>query len=181
MDKQRIHGKVCIETERLTLVALTSEHISELNTLDSDPAVMHFITDGMPRPPGHNEKAVPRLERYARENPGLGLWPVYLTSSGEFMGWYILKHLLDTGEVEIGFRIKKKFWNRGFSTEAGLALIQHGFETVGLKRIIAIVRPDNLASQSVIKKIGLTYEDKRVIHGIHCLYFSCLKVDRRDD
>jgi RimJ/RimL family protein N-acetyltransferase len=172
MKAQTIAGSIWLKSARLTLVTLSSTHIGALNELDADPAVMHYISDGAPRPLGHNEMAVPRLEIYAQKNPGLGLWPVYLTSSGEFMGWFILKHLLDTGEIEIGFRIKKKFWNQGFSTEAGKALIQHGFETLGLERIIAIVRPDNLASQAVIKKIGLAYEDKRVFHGMQCLYFS---------
>ena len=93
------------------------------------------------------------------------------------MGWYILKHLLETGEVEVGFRLKKKFWNQGYSTEAGKALMQHGFETVGLERIIAIVRPDNLASQAVIKKLGLKEEGTGTYYGIHCLYFG---LDRPD-
>ena len=166
------HAAVWLRTKRLTLTTLSEAHIEKLNELDADPDVMHFITNGKPRPPGHNEAAVPRLVHYARELPGLGLWPTYLTETGEFMGWFILKHLLNTGEVEVGFRLEKKFWNQGFSTEAGKALIQHGFETLGLERIIAIVRPDNLASQAVIKKIGLAYEDKRVFHGIQCLYFS---------
>ena len=177
MKAQTIAGSIWLKSARLTLVTLSSTHIGALNELDADPAVMHYITDGAPRPPGHNEAAVPRLVHYAREHPGLGLWPTYLTETGEFMGWFILKHLLDTGEVEVGFRLKKKFWNQGFSTEAGRALIHHGFETLGLERIIAIVRPDNLASQAVIKKIGLAYEDKRVFHGMQCLYFS---LDRSD-
>jgi RimJ/RimL family protein N-acetyltransferase len=134
------HAAVWLRTKRLTLTTLSEAHIEKLNELDADPDVMHFITNGKPRTPGHNEAAVPRLVHYARELPGLGLWPTYLT-------------------------------------EAGKALIQHGFETLGLERIIAIVRPDNLASQAVIKKIGLAYEDKRVFHGMQCLYFS---LDRSD-
>ena len=170
-------GKVFLTTERLTLVDLEVRHVDDLCDLDSDPAVMHFITDGEPWPRSHNEEAVPRLQKYSAENPGLGLWPTYLTETGEFMGWYILKHLLDTGEVEVGFRIKKKFWGQGFSTEAGKALLKHGVETVGLERIVAIVRPDNFASQAVIKKLGLKEEGKGVYHDIECLYFG---LDRKD-
>lgn len=177
MGQQEINGAVFLTTERLTLVDLTIDHIDDLCDLDSDPEVMHYITNGEPRPRSHNEEAVPRVIKYMAENPGLGLWPTYLTETGEFMGWYILKHLLDTGEVEVGFRIKKKFWGMGFSTEAGNALIKHGFETVGLERIVAIVRPDNLPSQSVIKKIGLKEEGKGVYHNIECLYYG---LDRKD-
>ena len=95
-----------------------------------------------------------------------------LKEANEFMGWYILKRLPSDGEVEVGFRLKKKFWGKGYSTEAGIRLLKHGFETVGLKRIIAIVRPDNLASQTVIKKIGLKEEGTGTFHGINCLYFG---------
>jgi len=177
VKRQTRAGTSWLQTARLTLVTLSSNHIGALNELDADPAVMHYITDGAPRPPGHIEAAVPRVVPSGREHLGLGFRATAPTETGEFMGWFILKHLLDTGEVEVGFRLKKKFWNQGFSTEAGRALIHHGFETLGLERIIAIVRPDNLASQAVIKKIGLAYEDKRVFHGMQCLYFS---LDRSD-
>jgi RimJ/RimL family protein N-acetyltransferase len=133
---------------------------------------MHFITDGVPRDRKHQEEAVPRVIKYMEENPGLGLWVAYLKEANEFMGWYILKRLPSDGEVEVGFRLKKKFWGKGYSTEAGIRLLKHGFETVGLKRIVAIVRPDNLASQAVIKKIGLKEEGTGTFYGIHCLYFG---------
>lgn len=161
-----------LETDRLKLIPLALEHIDNLADLDSDPEVMHYITDGVPRDRKHQEEAVPRVIKYMEENPGLGLWVAFLKDSQEFMGWYILKHLPDNGEVEVGFRLKKKFWGNGYSTEAGKKLIHHGFETVGLKRIAAIVRPDNLASQAVIKKIGLKEEGTGTFYGIHCLYFG---------
>ncbi|MGB0369588.1 MAG: GNAT family N-acetyltransferase, partial [Flavobacteriales bacterium] len=50
--------------------------------------------------------------------------------------------------------------------------LKHGFETLGLRRIAAIVRPDNCASQAVIKKIGLKEEGTGVWYGIECLYFE---------
>lgn len=167
-----VKAKVFLQTERIELRELTMDQIDHMVDLDSDPEVMHFISDGEPRPWEHHLEAIPKLLKYSEKNPGLGLWTAYLKETGEFMGWYILKHLLETGEVEVGFRLKKKFWNKGYSTEAGKALVRYGFETVGLKRIIAIVRPDNLASQAVIKKLGLKEEGTGTYYGIHCLYFG---------
>ncbi len=169
------HADTFLETEQLALKKLKLEDLDLFVDLDSDPAVMHYITDGVPRERSHYEERIPELLKYISENPGLGLWPTYLKETNEFIGWYILKHLPDDGEVEIGFRIKKKFWGKGYSTEAGLALLKHGFETVGLDRIAAIVRPDNLASQAVIKKIGLKEEGTGTFYGIHCLYFGLKK------
>jgi len=146
--------------------------IDRLVELDSDPEVMQYLTDGVPQKRNHYEGAIPKLLEYTKQNPDLGLWMAYLKDTSEFVGWYILKHLLDTGEVEVGFRVKRKFWGKGYSTEVGNALVKHGFETVGLKRVIAIVHPHNLASQAVIKKIGLKEEGTGTFYGIHCLYFG---------
>jgi len=166
-----------LETKRLFLVLLEMKQIDNLADLDSDPEVLRYITDGVPRDRKHQEEGVPRVMKYMEENPGLGLWVTYLKDTNEFMGWYILKHLPNDGEVEVGFRLKRQFWGEGYSTEAGKALLKHGFETLGLKKIAAIVRPDNFASQAVIKKIGLKEKGKGVWYGIDCLYFEIGKYD----
>ena len=161
-----------LETARLFLEPLEMKHIDHLADLDSDPEVLRYITNGVPRDRKHQEEAVPQVIKYMQENPGLGLWVAYLKEGNEFVGWYILKHLPDDGEVEVGFRIKKRFWGNGYSTEAGKVLLKHGFETLGLEKIAAIVRPDNFASQAVIKKIGLKEKGQGLWYGIDCLYFE---------
>ena len=161
-----------LESHRLRLRPITLDDMDLLVDLDSDPEVMRFITDGKPSSKAHYEKAIPALVNYMKSNPGLGLWIAYLKDTNAFIGWYILKHLPDDGEVEVGFRIKKQFWGKGYSTEAGKTLLKHGFETLGLKKIAAIVRPDNFASQAVIKKIGLQEKGKGAWYGIECLYFE---------
>ncbi|MFT5919776.1 MAG: RimJ/RimL family protein N-acetyltransferase [Granulosicoccus sp.] len=177
MESVTENGEVFLQTERVVLKEMTMDQVDHLVELDSDPEVMHFITDGEPRPREHHLAAIPKLLKYAEENPGLGLWTAYQKDTKEFMGWYILKHLLETGEVEIGFRLRKKFWGHGYSTEVSKAIVNHGFVAVGLNRIIAITRPDNLASQAVIKKIGLKEEGTGMFYGIHCLYFGLNRSD----
>lgn len=164
-----------LETERLILTPIQLEDMSLLVELDSNPVVMRFITNGKPQTEEHYRKRIPELIAYMDKNPGLGLWIARLKSTNEFIGWYILKHLPNNGEVEVGFRIKEQFWNKGYSTEAGKALLKHGFETLGLEKIAAIVRPDNFASQAVIKKIGLQEKGTGKWYGIKCLYFELEK------
>lgn len=164
-----------LETERLLLKLLKAEDIELFVDLDSDPEVMRYLTGGAPQSREHYEKRVPELLTYMAQNPGLGLWPTYLKESNEFIGWYILRHMPDGGEVEVGFRLKKKFWGNGYSTEVGRALIKHGFETIGLEKIAAIVSHENLASQAVIKKIGLKEKGRGVWYGMECLYFEMAK------
>lgn len=164
-----------LETERLILTPIQLEDMPLLVELDSNPEVMRFITNGKPQTEEHYRKRIPELIAYMDKNPGLGLWIARLKSTNEFIGWYILKHLPNNGEVEVGFRIKEQFWNKGYSTEAGKALLKHGFETLGLEKIAAIVRPDNFASQAVIKKIGLKEKGTGTWYGIKCLYFELEK------
>lgn len=166
------HAAPFLETERLTLCPLTLGHIDAMVVLDSDPEVMRYISNGIATPRAQYEERVPLLIRYMEANPGLGLWPAYLKQTGEFIGWYMLKHLPDNSEVEVGFRIRRPFWGMGLSTEAGHALLRHGFGTVGLATIAAIVHPDNLASQAVIGKIGLRPKGMATFHGIRCRYFE---------
>ena len=61
-------------------------------------------------------------------------------------------------DVDIGFAYLPQFGGQGFATEAALATMDYGRNTLGLKRIVAITAPDNEASQNVLRKIGLRYE-----------------------
>jgi RimJ/RimL family protein N-acetyltransferase len=62
------------------------------------------------------------------------------------------------GDTEIGFRLARPFWGRGFATEAARAVRDHAFDTLALPRLIAIIDPGNLASIRVAEKIGMRYE-----------------------
>jgi RimJ/RimL family protein N-acetyltransferase len=61
-------------------------------------------------------------------------------------------------EIELGFRLRLKFWGKGYATEAAQAVLGYGFRSLGLKRIIAFAIPQNLASIRVIEKLGFSFE-----------------------
>ena len=65
---------------------------------------------------------------------------------------------------EMAYWIGKRFWNKGYCTEAGQALVKYGFETLLLNRIEALHMTRNPASGRVMQKIGLTYEGKHREH-----------------
>ena len=98
--------------------------------MDSEPEVMRFVTDGITRERKHQVEAVPRVIKYMEQNPGPGLWIGYLKDTNEFMGWYILKHLPDDGEVEVDFRLKKKFWAKVILPKQG-----NGYSNMALKHL----------------------------------------------
>ena len=100
--------------------------------------------------------------------PGLGLGACFLQSSGEFIGWFMLRPrsyrpydatgtLLDPVEdAEIGYRLARRFWGQGYATEMSTALVRHGFEQLALPRIVGFVDHDHLASIRVLEKAGLS-------------------------
>jgi [ribosomal protein S5]-alanine N-acetyltransferase len=62
------------------------------------------------------------------------------------------------GEVDLGYRLMAAYWGQGLATEASRACVNHGFQTLGLKRIIGLVDPENIRSVRVLEKSGLIFE-----------------------
>jgi len=108
----------------------------------------------------------PDLERVQRiiehqlthwEQHNLGWWAVTLHGLPELIGWNGLQYLPETDEVEVGYLLSRQFWSQGLATEGARASIMYGFETLGLRQIIGLTHPENIASQNVLKKCGLKY------------------------
>src|SRR5258708_6674139 len=144
-----------LDTERLMLREFRAADIAPLYRLDSDPRVMRFIGDGSVATRASVAGAVARAAKYYRTYPGLGVWPAEERATGAFVGWFCLKYVPKTVEVEVGYRLSPGAWGRGYATDGARALLRHGFAELGLARIIGLTHPDNLASQRVLAKAGL--------------------------
>jgi RimJ/RimL family protein N-acetyltransferase len=66
-------------------------------------------------------------------------------------------------DVEVGWRLAHEHWGHGYATEAGRAWLAYGFGTLGLDRIISMTDEDNVRSQAVMRRLGLTYLENDVI------------------
>ena len=102
---------------------------------------------------------MPRFLRYYELFDGLGFWAAIEKSTGEFLGWFEFRPLEDgdPGEVELGYRLRRSAWGKGYATEGSRALIQKGFTELGVRRVVAGTMAVNLASRRVMEKSGLTY------------------------
>lgn len=103
---------------------------------------------------------------------GFGLW-IIETHSGEFVGDCGLTMQEVEGEwlVEAGWHVRSVFRRQGYAVEAAAA-VREVARTAGIAHLIAIIRPDNLASQGVATKIGLTLEREVTKHGGPALVFG---------
>ena len=80
--------------------------------------------------------------------------------------------LANTPEIEIGYRLLKEHWNKGYATEASFGLLNYGFSNLGLRRIVSSAHVDNIASRRVMEKVGMSYIDNRVHYGCLQAYYE---------
>ncbi len=144
-----------LETPRLILRPFTLDDVDPLHHLMGDPEVMRYFptTD----PPGREQ-----IERLVRgqlahwEKHDYGWWALELREKPGLIGWSGLQYLPETEEIEIAYFLGRAYWGQGFATEGAQEGLKYGLKTLQLARVVALVHPENLASQRVIQKLGLS-------------------------
>lgn len=146
----------------------------------ADPEVMRFIGGGATLTRDGSGEQVSRFVRHWDER-GFGLWAAEEKVGGTFVGFVGLAHQGDwTGgehKTEVGWRLDRAFWGRGFATEGAKASVAHGFEELGLERIISIIQPENAASRRVAEKAGLTPRGETRWRGVGVIWYAIDKED----
>jgi RimJ/RimL family protein N-acetyltransferase len=104
-------------------------------------------------------ETLPRFLRSYERFEGFGVWASFERSTGEFLGWFEFYPWKDAGpdEVELGYRLRKSAWGKGYATEGSRALIRKGFTELGVQRVVAETMVVNAASRRVMEKAGLTH------------------------
>jgi RimJ/RimL family protein N-acetyltransferase len=156
----RNDAEVLLETERLTLRQFTPDDVDNLVELDSDPEVMRYINGGRATPREEIERReLPAFLEYYARSDGYGFWAAIEKASGDFIGWFHLRPR-DTGaadEPELGYRLRRSAWGKGYATEGSRALIEEAFTDLGAQRVWAETMVVNTASHRVMEKAGLRY------------------------
>jgi RimJ/RimL family protein N-acetyltransferase len=151
--------RVFLETERLLLREFTEADVDNLFDLDNDPDVMHFLTGGRPTPRDVVESTIlPRFLAYYERGDKYGFWAAIEKSTGAFLGWFHFRpgEGAPADEPELGYRLRKSAWGKGYGTEGSRALIHKGFTELGAQRVTAGTMVVNTRSRRVMEKSGLT-------------------------
>ena len=156
-----------LETPRLIFRRLAPGDLDALAALYADPDIRRYFPEGTLT----REQTREELEWFLNghpENPKLGLWAAIHQESGQFIGRCgLLPWTIDgVDEVEIAYLIAKPWQRQGLGSEAARALVRHGFETLGLKRVIALIDPANAASIRTAERAGLWFEKQVVMEGV---------------
>lgn len=90
---------------------------------------------------------------------GYGFFAVELIETGQFIGFIGLQKTNFESEftpcIEIGWRIRKEFWNQGYATEGAKACLKYGFKDLNFEEILSFCPEVNLASERIMQKIGM--------------------------
>ena len=152
---------VLLETERLIIRRFTPADAGLLVELDSDPEVTHFITGGVPE---FDQAMLEVWLAQYRRWPGYGTFAAVERSTGAFLGWFHLRPEQGSDdEPELGYRLRREAWGRGYATEGSRALIDTSFSDLGATRVWAMAMAVNGASRRVMEKAGLRFI--RLFHG----------------
>ena len=165
-----------LKTERVTLRRFGADEAYLLIELDSDPAVMRYLSGGEPTAPEEiRELAMPSiLAGYERWAGAFGLFAAYEDEGGAFVGWFCLRPRRDgpLDEVELGYRLRQAAWGRGYATEVSSALIAKAFTELDVRVVWGETMALNRPSQRVMEKVGMavtealeTPEDMLAVEG----------------
>ena len=163
---------ILLETERLVLRRMSLSDLDLMAQLNSDPAVMRYIGDGAVWTRAQSEARIRRILKVYEIFPGLGLWIGEEKANRRFVGAFALNYIPKTVEVEIGYRLSKSAWERGFATEGARALVRYGISELGLDRVVGLTHPENEPSKRVLMKAGLQargtgrYYDKQLCYFV---------------
>lgn len=165
-----------LETERLTLRPFAADEADLLIELDSDPAVMRYLSGGEPTSPEFvRDLVLPSLlAAYERWGGRFGLFAAFERDGGAFVGWFCLRPEREgpLDEVELGYRLRQDAWGKGYATEVSRALLVRAFTELDVRVVWGETMALNLPSQKVMDKVGMTVtqtvdtpEDMMMVEG----------------
>jgi RimJ/RimL family protein N-acetyltransferase len=167
-------GDLILETPRLVLVMWDRADVELLRELHSTIDTTRYLSGAAP---WTLEKAEERLESFFSEQSrdGVTKYKVLRRDDARFIGRAGFSRFPEERghkEFELGYSFRKEAWGNGYATEIGVALAGWFFKRGFASRFIAFTHPDNVASQRVLRKIGMRDRPVLTIDGIRCPTFE---------
>ena len=143
-------------SERLGFRNWLNNDIKRMSEINRDPTVMAFFPNVLPE--SETEKFIKRMQaQFAKK--GFCYFAIDKLSDGELIGFIGLSEKTFEADftpcIDIGWRLAKKEWNKGFATEGAKKCLEYAFNQLNLKKVVAMAPEINLRSESVMQKIGM--------------------------
>ncbi|PHM46351.1 GCN5 family acetyltransferase [Xenorhabdus mauleonii] len=157
-----------LESDRLRLRVWKEEDKEPFFRLNSHPEVMEFFPDTLTQE--QSDVLLDNCIRKFETQSGWGLWAVEVKQSGEFIGFVGLNipkiefPFSPSSFVEIGWRLDKPYWGKGYACEAARRVLAFAFMEINLEEIVAFTAVPNYRSESVMKKLGMLKDEHTFMH-----------------
>jgi RimJ/RimL family protein N-acetyltransferase len=152
-------GAYVVRTERTVLRPWEERDLEPFADLNADAEVMRYFVSPLTR--AESDRLARRLIDHCRAH-GFGFWALEIRDTSGLAGFVGLMHVSFaasfTPAVEIGWRLARPMWGRGYASEAARAAVRFGFERLGLAEIVAYAVPDNARSRAVMQRIGMVHD-----------------------
>lgn len=169
--------KQVAETERLLLREFDISDAQVFYELNLDEEVMKYTADRVFTTVEESADIIRNYKQY--QQYGFGRWTVVLKDTSTVIGWCGLKYIPSVQEVDLGYRFKKEFWNKGYATEASKACLDIGFQQYNLNLIVGRTMNNNAASIRVLEKIGMIFWKEYDFEEHPGVYYRIFKDDNR--
>ncbi|HUS00367.1 MAG TPA: GNAT family N-acetyltransferase [Chitinophagaceae bacterium] len=153
---------IVFETPRLILSQFTEEDGPLILQLNSHPEVVKYVHERVLTSEEEAKKILLNIILPQYKN-NLGRWAIYTKTGNEFIGWCGLKYRPELDEIDLGYRLKKNAWGKGYATEAAKHTLDHAFNNLNLDIITGRAHIENLASIKVLEKIGMQFSMEEVV------------------
>lgn len=150
---------VILETERLTLRQFSSADAEFILELLNEPSFIQNIGDRGVRTTADAEEYIENRLVPSHAQNGFGLYLVTLKGSNEHIGMCGLIKRKELEDVDLGYAFLPRYWSKGYASEAARCVIEFAKHTVGVKRLVAIVDPNNQSSIRLLEKAGFSFEE----------------------
>jgi RimJ/RimL family protein N-acetyltransferase len=149
---------IVIETERLRLRRLTPADAPFILRLLNDPSFLRYVGDRGIRTLEDAEGFIRTVPMTLYEKYGFGHFLTERKEDGAMLGICGLIKRDALEDVDIGYSLLPEHWSKGYAIEAARATLEYAKTTAGLRRVVAIVSPQNEASLKVLARLGLRFE-----------------------
>lgn len=157
---------VIVETNRLVVRLFRLSDADAMNRIFGDPEVMRFGS-GVQTSEWVCDWLCHCLKNY-RQKLDIGPWAVIEKNSEEVIGYcglFYFSNVCGQPETEIGYRLARPYWGRGYATEAARAVLNYAFNVLCLPRLVSIIDPCDVRSIRVAEKLGMHYEKDVMFEG----------------
>lgn len=170
--------KETLETERLVLRMFRESDTDAYAEMVADPEVMRFLGGGQPVPRAEAWRNMAMILGHWRLR-GYGMWAVEEKEGGEMVGRVGCWRPEGWPGLEVGWTLRRRFWGRGYATEAARASLAYAFDVLGQTRVISLIAPANVNSVRVAERLGQRPDGEWDVFGTKVTVYAVTREEFR--